>query len=554
MSDLVVDTYGGPGGWEVAMRMLGLKHVVGIEWDAPACQTRAAAGHTTIRADVSRFDVTPLAGRLWGSVNSPPCIVFSGAGNRAGAHVMHILADGIRDAMAGRPTRAQKRREMVSALRSSRWLVPGPAPRIDPAKWRRDKQAAWKRTLLARKGSPAKLRRAITSAPPGRHLTRAQRSARIRAAVLSASQVIEPARFIHAGNPEWVTLEQVPEVLPLWRVYVAELKKRGYSAWCGKLNAADYGVPQTRERAILIASRVRRVSRPVPTHYNPRKGDQLWGEPWVSMAEALGWGATGRPAPTATAGGTSLGGYEPFAKGGRECLAREMEAGRWALRRSRSALVHRRDDPADEPAPTITSAGSKVGANLTWVLHTNRGQEPDGTRQTVDPSTAPAPALTAKSGAQWKVKPNEQWVLRTSFGKPAAGAKSTGTGSHGTHEMDPATRPSHTVTGKAKDWAAWVTDRPATTVQGDPLAGRPGHKDRDRGESQFAQDSVRITVEEAAILQSFPQGYPWRGTRTAQFRQVGDAFPPRLAAHVLAMATGASLAALAAETTPESAA
>ena len=131
-----------------------------------------------------------------------------------------------------------------------------------------------------------------------------KRAAKIAQAVVSAALVAEPARFIHACRPEWVTLEQVPAVLPLWQVYAAELGTMGYSVWCGKLNAADYGVPQTRERAILIASRVRRVARPEPTHYDPRKGDQLWGTPWVSMAAALGWGATGRPVPTVTAGGT----------------------------------------------------------------------------------------------------------------------------------------------------------------------------------------------------------------------------------------------------------
>ena len=281
-------------------------------------------------------------------------------------------------------------------------------------------------------------------------------------------------------------------MLPLWEAYAAELRAAGYSAWAGKLNAADYGVAQTRERAILIASRVRRVSRPEPTHYDSRKGDQLWGVPWISMAEALGWGATVRPAPTATAGGVARGGWEPFAKGGREALTREQEAGR-------------------------------------WVLHTNRDQRPDGSRQTADPHSAPAPTLASKSGGQW--------VLRTSFGQPAAGPKSTGSGSHGTHEMDPAGRPAHAVTTKAKDC---VLTRPATTVQGDPRIGRPGHKDRDKGEGQFAVDSVRITVQEAAVLQSFPAGYPWQGTKTKQFEQVGNAIPPLLAEHVLAMAAGIS--------------
>lgn len=42
----------------------------------------------------------------------------------------------------------------------------------------------------------------------------------------------------------------------------------------------------------------------------------------------------------------------------------------------------------------------------------------------------------------------------------------------------------------------------------------------------------RITVEEAAALQTFPSGTYWAGPHSAQYRQIGNAVPPTLAKHV----------------------
>lgn len=83
----------------------------------------------------------------------------------------------------------------------------------------------------------------------------------------------------------------------------------------------------------------------------------------------------------------------------------------------------------------------------------------------------------------------------------------------------------------------WIGTRPATTITGRGDVARPGHRDRAGGERQF-EGSVKVTVQEAAILQSFPPDYPWQGSKTKQYEQVGNAIPPLLAAHVLAAVIG----------------
>jgi DNA (cytosine-5)-methyltransferase 1 len=50
----------------------------------------------------------------------------------------------------------------------------------------------------------------------------------------------------------------------------------------------------------------------------------------------------------------------------------------------------------------------------------------------------------------------------------------------------------------------------------------------------------RITVEEAAAIQTFPAGMSWAGSQSARYRQIGNAVPPELAYRV-ALALRASL-------------
>ena len=62
-------------------------------------------------------------------------------------------------------------------------------------------------------------------------------------------------------------------------------------------------------------------------------------------------------------------------------------------------------------------------------------------------------------------------------------------------------------------------------------AVRPLRNSRMIGRSEQA---IRLSLEEAAILQGFPPDYPFQGGRTSRFRHLGNAVPPPLARAVLA--------------------
>lgn len=117
--------------------------------------------------------------------------------------------------------------------------------------------------------------------------------------------VLTPLAYVHRYRPEWVAFEQVPAVLPVWEAHRGPLEEMGYSVWVGNIQAEMYGVAQTRKRAYLVARRDGiQAAPPKPTHsrYYSHTPDRLDEGvlPWVSMAEALGWGMTRRPSPTLT--------------------------------------------------------------------------------------------------------------------------------------------------------------------------------------------------------------------------------------------------------------
>lgn len=79
------------------------------------------------------------------------------------------------------------------------------------------------------------------------------------------------SRLIREIKPELVTMENVPHVIKheVYQDFIAELEALGYTISAQEVACIDYGVPQTRRRHVLLASRIGNVNLIPPTHTEP---------------------------------------------------------------------------------------------------------------------------------------------------------------------------------------------------------------------------------------------------------------------------------------------
>lgn len=249
----IVDLFAGPGGLDVAAEKLGVA-TVGVEWDSAACTTRRAAGLTTIEGDVRQYGPADFPDADV-LAGGPPCQTFTVAGGGAGRRALDDVLAFIKRIVA-RESRDQIDRDLAKMEDERTGLV------LEPLRWALE---------AIDRGAPYKA----------------------------------------------IVLEQVPAVLPVWKAYEEVLQGEGYATDSGILRTEEYGVPQTRKRAVLIARKdVEKISLPGPTHRAYRKGiERASGDsrlkPWATMGEAVR-----RPQPFLVISNYGTGG-DPKARGRR---------------------------------------------------------------------------------------------------------------------------------------------------------------------------------------------------------------------------------------------
>lgn len=246
--------------------------------------------------------------------------------------------------------------------------------------------------------------------------------------------VLEPLYWVlerfNAGYPfKWVALEQVPGVLPVWEAMAGVLRDAGYSVVTSVVSAEQYGVPQTRKRAVLLAHLTRDVRLPPATHRKYKKGvPQELGDPnlkpWVSMADALGWtGLVGFPRKDDGREAVEIGGTAYRARDLRSvnepAQAVTEKARSWTHFCATNLRPNASIRSVNEPAPTLA-----FGHETPRWMRRNSGP---GAAREPRPVTAPAYTIRANgsgshpSGTEWlseagerlQVTPQEAGVLQS---------------------------------------------------------------------------------------------------------------------------------------------
>lgn len=334
---------------------------------------------------------------------------------------------------------------------------------------------------------------------------------------------LEYLHYVDAFRPLALLMENVPDVLNHGGQNIAEetcevLREKGYVAAYTLLNASHFGVPQMRERMILVAYREElgvTVRFPRPTHHmtlppgyaGSRNVALKLLNDRVVRGQATGYVDPPAADPSLTPAVTAadaLGDLPPIT---------EHLEGKLTRGARRFDTLRRYDRQARHPYGQLMRS---------WPGFENS----EGVRDHV----------IRYLPRDWKLfarlKPGDQYpeahaVAMKMFEEALTELKAKGSaprkGTAAWEKLRAEYVPPYDVGKFPNKWRKMEPDLPARTLM--------AHLGKD-SYSHIHYDSVQartISVREAARLQSFPDGFVFSGTMNPAFRQIGNAVPPLLA-------------------------
>lgn len=333
--------------------------------------------------------------------------------------------------------------------------------------------------------------------------------------------------YVKACRPLAISMENVPDALNHGGHNVPEevcevLRERGYVCRYTLLNAAYYGVPQMRERMFLIAYHediADSVGFPQPTHwidlpsgyessrqvalkYLTRDGVFDGAFSYVEPPEAT------EELPPAVTAGEALGDLPRILARG-QVRSGELKGG---PRRFDKLILFDRSRPVSEYASAMKIwPGFEAGDGL--YDHVIRYL----------PRDYPLFARMHEGDQYPEAHRQALRMLEERIASLAAKGILIRRGSKEYAELKRQVVPPYDTMKFPNKWRKLWRDQPARTVM--------AHLGKD-GYSHIHYDGVQartISVREAARLQSFPDGFVFKGAMNSAFRQIGNAVPPLMA-------------------------
>lgn len=298
-------------------------------------------------------------------------------------------------------------------------------------------------------------------------------------------------RIVEAKQPAFILIENVRGMLAMGedKPLILAFAELGYRVMPYLVNAADYGVPQRRFRVFYIGNRLG-LPNPCPTatHAQPPRHLLLGLEPWVTVRQALGIGGqmTHKFGSTVESVDGSCG--SPWFDG-------DAEPSRVMSTKGMGIL----DEPhhlLDQPSLAIRSG---VHGQPGYSPRHESGFVPDYDTILDEPSST----IRFQNGGH-DASPSRmaaQGILRPQGFVPLM------------------MRDKHKDDGTRSVWYD-ASDTPSRVIGTDS-----------RYEIADTPEMVlrRLTPRECATLQDFPPDFQFHGTKTSQYRQIGNAVPPGMA-------------------------